>query len=305
MIGGDEIAMRWKTMYPQQLPLEADPIEVRTNPMYRKLPPAVLAAVRNERLPVPRAMILSSLFQVRKRAGVATPRPSHFGKVLVAVDGIEVRYTGAQLDQDDLLVYMEVIGLIAHVSSDGLIQVDISPAALLTRLGWSPNVANYERLRATLTRLQATSINVRGNRMEGAHRVTYEYGGSLLPEYTITTINQRAKMTLGFSADLVRLFWAGVIGIHRHVLRELGGSHMARWAYSFFVGDSQPRDWSLRRLRELSGSQASARRFRGLLEESLRDIQAAGVGLEYAFNAGRGTSREASVRVSMTRNEMN
>lgn len=292
-------------MQVQQLPLEADPIEIRRNPMDRRLPPAVLAAVQNERLPVPRAMILSSLFQVRRRHGKqAAPRPSHFAKVLVSVEGVEVRYTGAQLDQDDLLVYMEVIGLIAHVSlSDGLIQVQISPAALLTRLGWSPNVANYDRLRETLTRLQATSINIRGTRLEGPHKLTYEYGGSLLPEYSITSVNQRSKLTLGFSADLVRLFWAGVIGIHREVIKCLEGSHLARWAYGFFVGDAQPREWPLRRLRDLCGSQATPSRFRYLLEDSLRDIQAAGVELNYEFRSvGRAAHREDSVRVSVTRN---
>ncbi len=288
----------------QSLPLEPDSVVINrnTNPMERRMPPAVITAVQNRQHPVPRALIVSSLFQVRRRHGqTSKPRETLWRKLLVAVEGVEVTYTGSSLDQDDLLVYMEVIGLISDVArTDSLIQVALSPHALLSRMGWSPSKPNYARVRDTLTRLQATSICIRGERTEGTHRISYEYAGSLLPEFRTDTVNDRATLTLGFSADLVRFFWHGVIAVHRDILRKLEGSHLARWAYGFFIGDQATCTWPVKRLQALCGSTASPSRFRYLLEDSLLAIREAGVNLDFEFvKTGSAKSSEIAVTVNV------
>jgi len=265
----------------QALPLELDGrIQLQFKSIARR------RTSLGDRSPVPTAFILSSLFRVRRRkgqrgAGDSTKRRALVRSRLLTTNSVNIEYTGAELDQDDLVVYTAVAGLIADVSeARGCTELELSPYRLLTRLGWGTGSKEYAALRSTLDRLKHTCIKIDSRSISDGVPIRCAYEGSLLPALHVRATSR--SVVLGFSAELVRLYAHGMVGLDRQVLRDLR-SQLARWAYVFFAAAPNDHAWSLPELRLMSGSSASTSRFRYLLEQALTEVQIAGVDLSFVF----------------------
>jgi hypothetical protein len=103
----------------------------------------------------PNACLRSALF-----AGIQGKERIAYKKrtLLAAVDGIEVRYLGIQLNQSDLDVWMQIV----HLSRQQLpgFSVTFSAHALLTALGRGSGKSQHEWLKESMARLGGAFVEI-------------------------------------------------------------------------------------------------------------------------------------------------
>jgi hypothetical protein len=110
---------------------------------------------------LPNEILRSALFTCRNRN-----QPRKFLKdeeIAVIGDG-QVIYRGEELRQDDELVWMHLMHLIKKLPLGDC--VEFTPYAFLKALGWPIKGQNYERLRISLSRMQATALRMQSKRLQ-------------------------------------------------------------------------------------------------------------------------------------------
>lgn len=109
---------------------------------------------------LPNEILRSALFTCRNRK-----QPRMFIKdeeIAVIGDG-QVVYRGEELRQDDELVWMHLMHLMKKLPLGEC--VEFTPYAFVKALGWSIKGQNYERLRTSLSRMQATALRIQSRRL--------------------------------------------------------------------------------------------------------------------------------------------
>ena len=186
-------------------------------------------------------------------------------ELIAAVDGLEIRYQGKQLNQEDLEVCTEVFHLARlHPCGD---TCHTSAHGLLKALGRSTGRTNHRQLHASLIRLQHP-LEIKIDRR-------IHYSGSLIMKGIKDDLTRHYLIKV--NADLAPLFkngWTALDVEQRHSLR---GKHLALWLHAFYASHAKPYPYKVETLRDLSGSRtARLRRFRENLREALAEVQATG-----------------------------
>jgi TrfA protein len=194
---------------------------------------------------VPNGMLRSSLFGAIKKG----PRRLMEGEKIAAQDGIEIRYTGARLDQGDLDVWESIL----HVCrfQDMGSHCRFTAYTMFKLLGMTDTGKNRGTLHKRIQRLKANSIEVQQGR--------YTYFGSLLDEgykdqdthEYVVVIN--AKLRPLFAADqFTQIDW--------NVRYALAGQPLAQWLHGYYASHAQPFPVKIETLLKLSGSENEAAR---------------------------------------------
>lgn len=146
-----------------------------------------------------------------------------------AQEGIHMFYTGSRLDQGDLDV-METLWHIARVQILGG-KCRVSAYQLLGLLRKSDSGKNRETLDRRLSRLSATSLDVR----VGAH----SYEGSLIDEVCRTEYG--SKYVIRLNPQIATLFADGQFTrIDWNVRRALDGKPLAQWLHGYYSSHAKP-----------------------------------------------------------------
>ena len=205
---------------------------------------------------MPNGLLRTALFGVVERGG----RRYMQVEPIAAVNGIEILYTGQQLDQGDLDVWQAVLHF-CRLQAMGR-ECRFSAYAFLKALGKTVSGASRKVLDTQLTRLKATAVRIR---LVGR----YSYEGSLLDEIYrdektkeyVAVLNP--KMRALFEPDqFTQIEWS--------VRHALSGKPLAQWLHGFFSSHAAPHPISIEKLRELSGSEAKReRKFKETLRKAL------------------------------------
>jgi TrfA protein len=186
-------------------------------------------------------------------------------ELIAAVNGVEIRFKGEQLNQEDLDVCAEVfhlarlhpLGDTCHTSAHGLLKA----------LGRHTGKYEHEQLHASLIRLQAHSVEINGPRLD--------YFGSLVLEGVKDKLTRQYVIKL--SPKLAPLFRQGWTGLDPERRRQLRRKPLALWLDAFYATHEEPYPYKVETLRDLSGSRTERlRRFREALRRALADLQATG-----------------------------
>lgn len=217
----------------------------------------MLPSCPNEKKPVPNAMLRSSLFGVFERGERAYEQ-----RVLkAAVNGITVKFTGQQLDQSDLDVWLGCLQLLRKVPVGT--QVYFSIKGFLKSLGKNTGKSDKEWLRDSLTRLSACLIEIGdGVNFYSGHLINDFYRNEVEFEYTLTL---NPKMLSFFSNES----WTGLDFDKR---KELKGKSIAKWLHGFYSTHAKPLPYKVETLKTLCGSKAELKGFRQTLKRSLSDV---------------------------------
>jgi TrfA protein len=214
----------------------------------------------------PSCVLRSALFKVIERGR----RKALERAIVAAWPGVTIRYTGWQLDQADLDVWLTVLH-IAREQALGM-QVPVTAYQILKMLGKKVGKSGYEWLKVTTARLTAGSVEITVG--------TKTYCGSLIERFTRDEVTGHYVLML--NPDLVVLFednaftrleWEQRQGLHKDLAKWLHGyvlSHQATAKHPHRIG--------LERLQELCGSEREDLRFfRRDVREAIKELKNPGV----------------------------
>ena len=210
----------------------------------------------------PNAVLRAALFAAIQGKGRRYMRE----ELIAAQQGIEIRYTGAQLDQADLDVWEQALHL-ARTQALGT-ECHFTAHGFLKALDRSTGKRDHKWLSSTFARLGATWVEISDGRRT--------YLGSLIERGVRD--EDTGRYVLEINPQLARFFsptrWTQIDWTQRQRLR---GKPLALWLHGFYASHAEPHPLTVAYLHKLSGSQTKRlRRFKESLTQALRDLQAVG-----------------------------
>ncbi len=186
-------------------------------------------------------------------------------ELLASVGGVELRFKGEQLNQEDLEVCAELFHLARlHPLGD---TCHTSAYGLLKALGRHTGNSEHLQLHRSIRRLQAHGLEIK----TGKH----SYFGSLIMEGAKDEISR--EYLIKINPKLAPLVISGWTGLNAAQRRRLRGKPLALWLHAFYATHAKPYPYKVETLRGLSGSRTKDLRFfRKALRRALDELQAAG-----------------------------
>jgi hypothetical protein len=187
------------------------------------------------------------------------------GELLTAIAGIELRFKGEQLNQEDLDVCAELFHLARlHPLGDSC---HTSAHSLLKALGRHTGYSEHLQLHKSIWRLQAHGVEIKADR--------HSYFGSLIMEGAKDDLTRQYLIKINPKlAPLVISGWTGLDALQR---RNLRGKPLALWLHAFYASHARPYPYKVETLRDLSGSRtANLKHFRQSLRRAFGELQATG-----------------------------
>lgn len=164
-------------------------------------------------------------------------------KILASQEGITVKFTGEQLNQEDLTVWETLVHL-ARKNPLGH-ECNFTGYSILKILCLPKSTDHYKTLEASINRLAACLVRIENKR--------YVYGGGLVHSFVIDKDTKHFKIELNH--DLTKLFseddWTGIEWQQRLELRR---KPLAQALHAYFSSHSKPHPIKLATLQELTGS---------------------------------------------------
>jgi TrfA protein len=210
-------------------------------------------------------MARSALF-----AGVQGKDRQLLDKALLAtVEGVEIRFTGRQWNQDDHDLLMQVVHMAAKVPPGA--SVLLSGYAILRALGRDAGGDQYRQLRDDMERLVAGMVSLR----HPARHV--EYFGHLVDDAVHDEGSHRWLIRL--NPQLRALYGPSMYTLIDWAQRlQLRGKDLARWLHVYLATHAAPFPVKVATLKALSGSRTTHLwKFRQMLQHALADLQDFGI----------------------------
>ena len=215
----------------------------------------------------PNVVLRSALFTAGKPTKV---RKLFRERALPAAIGTHaIAYTGAQLYQHELDVWLEIVHRCRQQPAG--VHTSFHVHGFLRTLRRSVGNKDHKQLHGTLDLLHATSIHVVLRRDERGRAVGYR--GHLIEESRYNDATHQWEV--GVHGEIAELFApTSHTWLHFDARLDLGKNYLAKWCHGYFSSHRKPFPISVQRLRELSGSDtARPRRFREALRAALHQIQ--------------------------------
>jgi TrfA protein len=157
--------------------------------------------------------------------------------------GITVTYTGQQLNQEDLTVWMALVDL---MKGDPLgKQCNFTAHSILKYLGLGTGGSAHERLNDAVLRMTACAVVIKTDRQT--------YGGSLIHDFAIDEKTKHYKVTL--NRHLIKLFsdndWTAVNWEQRKQLRH---KPLCQKLHDYYSSHEQPLPIGIEFLSDITGS---------------------------------------------------
>lgn len=218
---------------------------------------------------VPNPFIRSGIFSVGR---VTDERRSFVKKLEVpSLSNYSINYTGAELHQDDLDVWMSLINMARaqHISDSVL----FTGYGLIKDLGWTKNSRSYARAKASIERLKVTGLEISQKDPKGGVRA---YAGSLIREYLFEAEDEEGntKWMVRFEPNVTLLFMNDTTTLLEWQMRKKLGSKasLAKWLHGFYSSHVDPIPYAVSKLKELCRSQDSLSSFRATLKTGLQRL---------------------------------
>ena len=214
---------------------------------------------------VPNAALRLALF-----AAIQGPKHRALERELLATsEGLEIRFTGWQLNQSDLDVWEQVLHLARQPplgTRSWFVAYD-----LLKTLGRSTGRANHEWLKGAISRLMAAGVEITQGQ--------WTYGGTLLDFYRDEETN---RYVLDLNPKLLDLFNAGWTAIDWAQRQQLRRQPLALWLHGYLASHAEPFPVTVAYLHRLSGSNTkSMKHFKANLIVALKELE--GIGAIQSF----------------------
>ena len=186
-------------------------------------------------------------------------------ELIASVNGVEIRFKGEQLNQENLEVCAEIFHLARAQPLGNICQT--SAYGLLKALNRSTGRTNHLQLHASIVRLQQPlEIAVDG----------YRYCGSLIMESAKDDLTRHYLLKI--NPKLGILFQAGWTGLDVKLRHRLRGKPLALWLHAHFADHNhRPYSYRVATIQKLCGSRDKhLSSYRQMLRFALKALQNAG-----------------------------
>lgn len=203
---------------------------------------------------------------------------------LASQKGITVKFTGEQLNQEDLTVWETLVHLSRqHPLGQGC---DFAAHGFLKSLGLHTGLSQHRQLHSTIIRLTACAVEI-----------THEgktYFGPLVKSGFKHELTNHYRIEL--NKELIRLFgesqWTALDWQQRQQLR---GKHLAQALHAFYSSHSQPFPMKLESLQAITGSRNSQpASFKRQVRAALEILVALGFLQSFEIERGQVSVRRSS-----------
>jgi len=207
---------------------------------------------------LPNVVARSALFGVVRRG----KRRYIKREPIASISGVEITYTGEQLDQGDLDVWLAML----HITRSQELgkEYRFSAYAILKLLGKTYSGKSYDTLDMRITRMKATAVEIGNGR--------YSYEGSLID--SVYRDKETKEYVVILNNNLVNLFGKDQYTLLDFELRNLlDGHQLAQWLQAFYATHAEPYPISVSKLRQLCGSDTlDLWKFRQSLKDALKIV---------------------------------
>jgi len=225
---------------------------------------AMLPLVGSSKRASPNYLLRSAVFAVLKKG----QRAALTRQRVASQNGYEILFSGMQLDQADLDVWLHCL----HLSSGQLgKKVEVGLNAFLRDIGRTTGTASQNWLRDSLVRLGMAVIQVKHD------------GVTIMVSDRMVVYEEREQTSKSVIALMVSPTMARLFGVARWTALDLAirtklvGLPLAQWLHAYLATHAKPIPVALALLRELSGSRtAELRMFRRTLKLALGRLVDAG-----------------------------
>lgn len=186
-------------------------------------------------------------------------------ELIASLRNVEIRFTGWQLDQADLDVWMIVIHF---YRGQGIgTQVEFTANQILNALGRSSGKAQHEWLKAVFSRLYSAGIEIK----DGSH----SFFGSLLKG----SRNELShKYIVEIDPGISNMFAAGWTQIEWKDRQRLRRKPLALWLHCWLASHAKPYPLNIKTIHRLCGSSNNEiASFKQLLTEALDALRSMGI----------------------------
>lgn len=217
------------------------------DPNQLSLLPDTLPAWPNIQRGVPNALARSALFCVGKRG----ERRYYNKEVVAAAKGTELVYTGSELRQDDLDVFLQVL----HLAKEQKLgeNIKFTARSMIVALQWQTHSDSYERLSDAMNRMKATAIRLTVENQTGG-RISYT--GSLMGEFTWRETGSNEPLrewTVSLEKNIVKLFAPDAYSLLNWQSR-LDLAPLAKFLHSYYSTHKEPFPVKVETLHKLTNS---------------------------------------------------
>lgn len=217
-----------------------------------------LPASKNNHTPVPNAVLRSALFSVVGKGN----RKFEKRVQKASFNGYTVKYTGEQLDQADLDVWLECLSRCQETALGYTVR--FSSYEFLKSIGRDTGKSQYNWLNDSLIRMQASGVELSDGK--------FSYMGSLIND--IYREEETGENCLVLNPKIAVCFSdSGWTGISRLIRMQLKGKPLTQWLHGFYSSHAKPLPIKVQTLQQLCGSEiAELRMFRFKLKKALIDL---------------------------------
>ncbi|OGT32624.1 MAG: hypothetical protein A3C44_04510 [Gammaproteobacteria bacterium RIFCSPHIGHO2_02_FULL_39_13] len=216
---------------------------------------------------IPNEMVRSALFTIGNHNA---SRPFLKNIKVSSFRSSEIRYTGEELRQDDEDVWLQLIYLASQTQKT---EVNFKPYSFLSDMGWAQRTQYRDRLKASLTRMSATSLEIYNHQFEKGiafslvRKFEWYSDDKKLSHWRIWLEPEMVKLYSELGKMYTKVQW--------EQRKKLGP--LAKWLHSFYSSHAEPDPIHLMRLMSLSGSKTkSIKHFKPILRNALKELMIVG-----------------------------
>jgi TrfA protein len=213
---------------------------------------------RKDRCGSPNSFLRSALF-----AAIQSKDRADFKKAeLFSQQGITITYTGQQLNQEDMTVWLALVDL---MNKDPLgTKCQFTGNGILKHMGLGIGGSAHERLNDAILRMTACAVVIKTG--------THTYGGSLIHDFVIDERTKHYKLTL--NRHLIKLFgdcdWTAIDWEQRKQLRN---KPLCLKLHEYYSSHDKPFPVSLEFLSDLTGCRNSQKAsFKRQIKTALEEL---------------------------------
>lgn len=224
----------------------------------------------DDRRGVPNPLIRGGLFTTR----VSSKRVALKSEKIASLSNSVILYTGEELRQDDLTVWMSIVNLGRGQPLGEPIY--FTGYKLIKDMKWRMHMESYKRLRGCIDRLKVTSIKITLKDERSG------YAGSLIRDYMFDGVDKsgRDSFVVRLEPTIANLFlYDNTTLIEWEQRRQIGTkASLTLWLHTFYSSHRDPIPYAVAKLRELCKSEEkNLSNFRGRLRNSMETL--VGIGL--------------------------